>query len=106
MLAPVLTRAERPERRSIASLVFLTGAFVFGWFLGLAVDLKLIQMTHAPRSMLMGGVGYVSVMLGPVMVGFLVARLAGSLVARGWGGAPLRMLAVGAAGLVVGLLVL
>jgi hypothetical protein len=80
--------------------------FGFGWLIGLAVVSKLLRIAHAPLSMMMGGVGYVSFMLGPVVIGFLVARLGANLVSRGWGGAPLRFLGVGAAALVAGFLVL
>jgi len=99
----VLSRA---HRRSRSSLPFFAGTFVFGWLLGLAVVAKLLHMAHAPLSMMIGGVGYVSFMLGPVIVAFAVARLGLSLVARGWGGVPLRLLGAGAVTLVAGFLVL
>ena len=96
----------RADRRSRSSLTFFSGTFVFGWLLGLTIVAKLLRMAHAPLSMMIGGVGYVSFMLGPVIVAFAVARLAISLAARGWGGAPLRLLGAGAVGLVAGFLVL
>ena len=80
--------------------------FGFGWLIGLAVVSKLLRIAHAPPSIMMGGVGYVSFMLGPVVIGFLLARLGASLVARGWGGVPLRFLGLGTAALVAGFLVL
>jgi hypothetical protein len=82
------------------------GTFLFGWLIGLASVLKLWRLLHAPRWMMMSGVGYVTFMLTPAATGFAVAWLSGRLVSRGWGGAPLRMLAAGVCGLMAGLLVL
>jgi len=84
----------------------VTATFVFGWVAGLVVVLKLWQLAQAPRWMMWSGTGYVSLMLVPAASGFVVARLARRLVARGWGGTPLRMAAVGVLGLLAGLLVL
>jgi hypothetical protein len=87
-------------------LVLVAGTFVFGWALGFLVLLKTWQLVHAPRWMMFSGVGYVLFMLIPAMTGFFTGWLSGRLVARGWGGAPLRMLAAGACGLVAGLFAL
>ena len=86
--------------------MFVTGTFAFGWALGFVVVFKLWQLAHAPRWMMFSGVGYVTFMLAPPISGFAVARLAGRLVARGWGGAPLRWLAAGVCGLLAGFLAL
>jgi hypothetical protein len=42
--------------------------------------------------------------LVPTMCGFVCARVASCLASRGWGGAPLRALALGVCGLVAGLM--
>jgi hypothetical protein len=94
------------ERRGSSFLAFVTGTFLFGWLVGFVAVLKLWHLLHAPRWMMVSGVGYVTFMLFPAVTGFLVAWLCGRLVSRGWGGAPLRMLAVGVCGLMAGLLVL
>jgi hypothetical protein len=94
------------ERRPSSVSAFVTGTFVFGWAIGLASVLKLWQLVHAPRWMMWSGVGYVSFMLAPPAVGFLLTWLARHLVARGWGGGPLRAAAAGVCGLLAGLLVL
>jgi hypothetical protein len=95
-----------PERRPSSLSAFVTGTFVFGWAIGLASVLKLWQLVNAPRWMMWSGVGYVSFMLVPAGLGFLTAWLSRRLVARGWGGAPLRVAAAGVCGLLVGLLAL
>jgi len=94
------------ERRGSSFLAFVTGTFLFGWLIGLMTVFKLWQLMHAPRWMMVSGVGYVTFMLTPAVTGFVVAWLSGRLVSRGWGGAPLRMLAAGVCGLMAGLLVL
>jgi hypothetical protein len=53
---------------------------------------------------MVSGAGYVTLMLIPIMCGFVCARIAGHLVRRGWGGAPLRVLALGVCGLVAGVM--
>jgi hypothetical protein len=102
MLAVVV--AEQTEKSS-PFISFVAGAFAFGWLLGLLAVLRIWDLAHAPRSMLFGGVGYVSLMLAPALVGFGFVRTVGRLAARGWGTASLTLLAVGLAGLVAGLYV-
>lgn len=88
------------------SSAFVAGTFLFGWLLGLAVVLKMWHLAHAPRWMIVSGVGYVSLMLPPTITGFALAWCAGRLARRGWGPASLSLAGAGAAGLVAGLLVL
>jgi hypothetical protein len=80
--------------------------FLFGWLAGLAIVFKLWHVADAPRWMIFSGTGYVTFMLAPVFIGFLFARGIGRLVSHGWGGVSLGLLAMGAVGLVAGLLVL
>src|SRR4030095_13239006 len=58
------TRAARHASRVLARAgtvsKFVAGTFLFGWLLGLAIVLKLWHLAHAPRWMLVSGVGYVS----------------------------------------------
>jgi hypothetical protein len=102
MLCLVLARA---AIRSPLS-AFVTGTFLFGWLLGVAVVLKLWHLSEAPRWMVLSGVGYVTLMLPPALTGFALAWCAARLSARGWGPAALSLAGAGAAGLVAGLLVL
>lgn len=97
-----LTTAQRPH----AFLAFVTGTFLFGWLGGIATIYKVWQLVHAPRWMMFTGVGYVTFMLLPMVSGVIAAMVSGRLVSRGWGGAPLRMLALGVCGAVAGLFVL
>lgn len=85
---------------------FVAGSFLFGWLLGLAIVLKLWQLSQAPRWLLVSGVGYVSLILPPTITGFTLAWSTGRLAARGWGRPSLGLAAVGVVGLVAGLLVL
>ena len=78
--------------------------FLFGWLLGLAIVCKLWHLAHAPRWMVVSGVGYVTLMLPPAIAGFMLAWCTGRLAARGWGPASLGMAGAGVAGLVAGLL--
>jgi hypothetical protein len=91
---------------SRSDLAHVIGAFTFGWLLGLVVVFKLWHLAHAPRWMMFSGMGYVSLMMAPTLVGFAFARVIGRLAARGWRGAPLGMIGVGVCGLVAGLLAL
>jgi hypothetical protein len=100
MLAPV--NAGTAERTS-PFVTFVAGSFGFGWLLGLLAVLRIWHLTEAPRWMLFSGVGYVTLMLAPAIVGFAVARGMGRLAARGWGRGALMLLAVGLGGLVAGL---
>ena len=68
------------------------------------VVFKLWHLAHAPRWMLLSGVGYVTLMLPPAITGFALAWGAGRLAARGWGPASLALAGAGVLGLVVGLL--
>jgi hypothetical protein len=103
MLVSVATGAERSP---VSFLAFVTGTFLLGWLGGFVAVFKVWHLAHAPRWMMFSGVGYVSFMLVPAITGFFITRLAGQLVARGWGGAPLRLFAAGLCGLLAGLLVL
>jgi len=85
---------------------FVAGTFLFGWVAGLAIVLKLWHLAHAPRWFVVSGVGYVTLMLPPTIVGFALAWCAGRLAARGVGPASLGLAGAGIAGLVAGLLVL
>lgn len=94
------------ERKASPFLLFVATTFLFGWLVGLAIVLKIWDLANAPRWMLFSGAGYVSLMLGPTMVGFGFARALGPLTARGWSGASLGLLCAGVVGLVAGLLAL
>jgi hypothetical protein len=91
-----------PVRATLVTLVSL--AFLLGWSAGLLTVWKSWQLFHASRWIMVSGAGYVTLMLIPTMCGFVCARLASRLASRGWGGAPLRALALGIGGLVAGLL--
>ena len=80
----------------------MAGTFILGWAAGLALVVKLWHLSGAPRWMVFSGVGYVSLILGPVLVGFGLARILGRLAGRGFGGAPLGLLGLGFVGLVLG----
>jgi hypothetical protein len=101
MLAAVAAGAE-PGLTSFVALV--TGTFLFGWVAGVLVVVKSWHLLQAPRWMLVSGAGYVVLMLVPILCGFAVTRVSGRLVSRGWGGLPLRGLALGLCGLVAGLM--
>jgi hypothetical protein len=92
------------ERSPLPFRAFVTGTFLLGWLGGFAAVFKLWQLAQAPRWMMFSGAGYVTFMLVPALAGVIVTRLAGRLVARGWGGAPLRFVAVGLCGVLAGLL--
>jgi hypothetical protein len=85
---------------------YVAGTFLFGWMLGIVSVLKLWNLSHAPRWMILSGVGYVTLMLPPALTGFAFAWCARRLAARGWGRAPLTLAGAGVTGLVFGLLVL
>ncbi len=87
-------------------LVVVIGAFIVGWLLGVAVVFKLWQLGHAPRWMMLSGMGTVSFLMAPCLIGVLFTRGIGRLAARGWRGAPLGLIGLGACGLVAGLLAL
>lgn len=91
---------------SRGDLAYVIGAFTFGWLLGVVVVFKLWHLAHAPRWMMFSGMGYVSLMMAPAIVGFGFARVVGRLGARGWRGAPLGMIGLGVCGLVAGFLAL
>ena len=103
MLSVVLARA---GVRSFPVSAFVAGTFMFGWLLGLAMVLKLWHLAHAPRWFVVSGIGYVTLMLPPTIVGFGLAWCTGKLAARGWGPLSLVLAGAGVAGLVAGLLVL
>jgi hypothetical protein len=109
MLRNVLAREQSsPAPHGIRSPFFalIAGTFLFGWLLGLAVVFKLWHLSHAPRWMLMSGVGYITLMLPPTVTGFTLAWGTGRLAARGWGPASLGLAGAGVVGLVAGFLVL
>ncbi len=91
------------EAQTSPFVSFVAGAFAFGWLLGLLAVLRIWHLAHAPRWMMFTGVGYVSLMLAPAIVGFGFVRGVGRLAARGWGSGSLAMFAVGLGGLVAGL---
>ena len=103
MLSAVFDRvAGRKFGSPFAALVAAT--FLFGWVAGLVVVFKLWHLAHAPRWMLLSGVGYVTLMLPPAITGFALAWTAGRLAMRGWGPASLGLAGAGVLGLVAGLL--
>ena len=91
-----------PVRATLVSLI--AAAFLLGWSAGVLVVCKTWQLCHASRWIMISGAGYVTLMLVPIMCGFVCARVAGQLASRGWSGAPLRALALGVCGLVAGLM--
>jgi hypothetical protein len=96
----------RAATRNAPFSALVAGTFLSGWLMGIAVVLKVWHLAHAPRWMLMTGVGYVTLMLPPIIIGFALAWCAGRLAARGWGAASLGLGAAGVLGLVAGLLVI
>jgi hypothetical protein len=92
--------------RSLPFSAFVAGTFLFGWLLGLAIVFKLWHLSHAPRWIILSGVGYVTLMLPPTITGFTLAWGTSRLAARGWGPMSLGLVVTGVAGLVAGLLVL
>jgi hypothetical protein len=89
-------------RATLVSLI--SAAFLLGWVAGILAVWKSWQLCHASHWIMVSGAGYVTLMLIPTMCGFACARVASRLAGRGWGGAPLRALALGVCGLVAGLL--
>jgi hypothetical protein len=87
-------------------LALVVGTFFLGWLLGVVVVGKLWQLAHAPRWMVSSGMGSVSFLMAPIVTGALFSRGIGRLAARGWRGAPLGLIGLGACGLVAGLLAL
>jgi hypothetical protein len=95
-----------PGRNRVAAafVAFVAATFLFGWLSGLLLVLKSWHLFHATGWLMVSGAGYVTLMLIPIMSGFACARIAGHLVRRGWSGTPLRVLALGVCGLVVGVM--
>jgi hypothetical protein len=87
-----------------SDLVLVVGTFVLGWMLGVAIVFKLWQLAHAPQWMVFSGMGMVSFLMAPCFGGVLLCRSIGRLAARGWRGAPLGLVGLGACGLILGLL--
>jgi hypothetical protein len=85
---------------------FVIGTFFFGWLLGVALVFKLWQLAHAPRWLVLSGMGSVSFLMAPIISGALFSRAIGRLASRGWRGAPLGLIGLGVFGLVAGLLAL
>jgi hypothetical protein len=118
MLAPVTAGAERRwipgqlddsrgatrEHVDVAWVWLIASTFLLGWVSGVLMVWKAWQLFHASHWLMIGGAGYVALMLIPIMCGFGCARVAGRLASRGWGRAPLRALALGVCGLVAGLM--
>ena len=96
--------ASRRAGRVPPYLTLAIGTFIVGWLLGVAVVFKLWQLAHAPHWMVLSGMGTVSFLMAPCLTGVLFSRAIGGLAARGWRGAPLGLVGLGACGLVVGLL--
>jgi len=93
-----------PTRRRFSPFaVFVAATFALGWASGLTLILKLWHLAAVPRWMIFSGVGYVSLILGPPLLGFVLARFMGRLASRGFGGAPLGLLGLGVVGLVLGI---
>jgi hypothetical protein len=86
--------------------VLVIGTFFIGWLLGVVMVGKLWQLAHAPRWLVLSGMGSVSFLMAPIISGALFSRAMGRLASRGWHGAPLGLIGLGACGLVAGLLVL
>jgi hypothetical protein len=105
---PAMVRGEQsspaPHARNSSFFAIIAGTFLFGWLLGVAIVFKLWHLAHAPRWMLMSGVGYVTLMLPPTITGFTLAWATGRLAARGWGPVSLGLAGAGVVGLVAGLL--
>ena len=83
---------------------FVAGTFFFGWLAGLLLVVRAWHASSASHWTLISGAGYLTLMLVPILCGFSCTRIASQLAGRGWGGAPLRALALGVCALVVGLL--
>ena len=96
----------RATHRKSSFVALIAGSFLFGWLLGVAMVLKLWHLAHAPRWMITSGVGYVSLMLPPIITGFILAWMTSRLAARGWGPASLGLAGAGVVGLVAGFLVI
>jgi hypothetical protein len=94
------------QRRPTPFLAFVTATFLLGWLLGVVCVFKVWSLLQAPRWMMFSGAGYVSFVLAPIVLGVAVTVLSGKMCSRGWGGSPVRMLAVGVCGLVLGLVAL
>jgi hypothetical protein len=97
---------DRSLSRAQPYLVLVIGTFVVGWLFGVAIVFKLWQLAHAPRWLVFSGMGMVSFLMAPCFGGVLFSRVIGRLARRGWRGAPLGLIGLGACGLVVGLLAL
>jgi hypothetical protein len=104
VLAPAAIRQITTPKGAFSA--FVAGTFLFGWVLGLAIVLQLWHLSNAPRWMILSGVGYVTMMLPPTLIGFAIAWCGVRLSARGWGLASLALAGAGVIGLVAGLLVL
>ena len=96
--------ASAADRTAAVAAGFVTSTFLFGWLAGMLLVVKSWHLQHAIGWLMVSGAGYVTLMLIPIMCGFVCARIAGHLVRRGWGGAPLRVLALGVCGLVAGVM--
>jgi len=84
----------------------VSGTFFLGWLLGVAVVGKLWQLAHAPRWLVLSGMGSVTFLMAPIITGALFSRAISRLASRGWWGAPLGLIGLGTCGLVAGLLAL
>jgi len=102
----VVDRVSEAEPRPRSFLATVAGTFVFGWIIGVIVVLKLWQLSGAPGWMMVTGAGYVIFTLAPLSTGFVLTRLLGRLISRGWTGPSLGFLLLGLCGLVAGLFTL
>jgi hypothetical protein len=87
-----------------SDLVLVVSTFVLGWLLGVAIVFKLWRLAQAPSWLVFSGMGMVSFLMAPCFGGVLLSRSIGRLASRGWRGAPLGLVGLGACGLIVGLL--
>ncbi len=97
---------QRAQAAISSFCAFVVGTFFFGWLLGVVVVFKLWQLAHAPRWLVLSGIGSVSFLMAPILSGALFSRALGRLASRGWRGAPLGLIGLGVCGLVAGLLAL
>ena len=82
----------------------MVATFFFGWLLGVGVVFKLWQLAQAPHWLVLSGMGSVSFLMAPIISGAIFSRAIGRLASRGWRGAPLGLIGLGACALVAGLL--
>ena len=92
MLRAMLSRVEvdtSPKRVQTAMWSY--------WLLGVAVVFKLWQLAHAPRWLVLSGMGSVSFLMALIISGALFSRAIFQLASRGWRGSPSTSSALSAA---------